>query len=97
MRHYLDDPQAIALELLEKHRRFVHGICPFSELREALGSDENVWQVIARLRRQGYKIRTFPRARGRSFGLTPWDSKHRAGYGLTMKPSEVRVGFHVLG
>ena len=100
MRNYLDDPQQTALNELLLARRYLSGISPFETLRHKLGSDENVWTVIKRLRRAGHKIKTFPRTRRRSYGITPDGQRRHAGYALIMTAKEAghgRLGFNILG
>lgn len=83
----LPDPQALALKiLLHARARYVHGTAPFAMLQNALGSADNVWQVIHRLRQAGHKIRTHKCPRG---------DRSRGGYQL-LRLADDRLGFNVL-
>ncbi len=84
----LPDPKQLALKiLLHAHDHYAHGVAPFATLEAALGSPENVWQVIHRLRAQGHEIRTHKCPRG---------DRHRGGYQL-LRVVPRHIGFDVLG
>lgn len=83
------DPQHVALNvLIHARQHYAHGIASLWSLEHVLGSRENVWQVIHRLRLAGHKIRTHKCPRG---------DRTRGGYQLQRLAAESRLGFELLG
>ena len=92
----INDPQLTLLNMLVAAALHNDAFLPWAHIEAHLGSPENVWQVIHRLRDRGVKIRTFTRPRG-----DPW----RGGYALAVPSDEAlaafehsagRLGFDVL-
>ncbi|MBA7619133.1 hypothetical protein ES703_26469 [subsurface metagenome] len=85
----LPDPKHRALAiLLHARQHYAHGVASFWTLEQALGSADNVWQVIHRLRQAGHTIRTHKCPRG---------DRTRGGYQLQRLAVERRLGFELLG
>lgn len=84
----LPDPRDVALKsLVHARAHYAHGVAPMAELEAALGSRENVWQVVHRLRLAGHTITTHRCPRG---------DRTRGGYQLVRLAGR-HIGFEILG